>query len=297
MNHLATGILALAAVGALTACGGGGESFDGDAAISLTGSAAPAETVAEQAKRSAATAERANALVASTLYGEVEGEEFFVVPDCDGTLCILTTDSTGVAIPLGFLPLDALLNLETAPGARRAVLTRNGITLVENRGETETPFREYGAWMEHGAFSVVTGIQSLDAPVTALRGAFVGGEISGSRPLASATWRGVMVGTPARGDDRDDILQGDATLAYDHESRTLDADFTGIVNLDRNVAHTVESVRFDDVPVVGDGTFGRGNVDDQIRGAFGGSGHEEVGGVFERHGIVGAFGAKRQTSN
>ena len=32
-------------------------------------------------------------------------------------------------------------------------------------------------------------------------------------------------------------------------------------------------------------------------GAFGGSGHEEVGGVFEKHDLVGAFGAIRQPSN
>ena len=297
MNRLATGFLALAAAGTLAACGGGGASFDGDAAISLTGSVEPKETVADQAERSVETAERANALVASTLYGEVEGEEFHVVADCSGTRCSLTAHLAGVSLPFGEMVLEDLLYLGAAPGARRAVLTKDGITLVERRGMAGNPYREYGAWMEHGAFSVRTGMRSSDAPVTALRGALVGGEVAGARPLASATWQGVMVGTPARGDSRDDILQGDATLTYDPESRTLDAEFADIVNLDRNAAHTIESVRFDDVPVDGDGTFGNGNVGDQIRGAFGGSGHEEVGGVFERHGIVGAFGATRQPSN
>ena len=297
MNRLATGFLALAAAGTLAACGGGGASFDGDAAISLTGSAAPAETVAEQAKRSAATAERANALVASTLYGEVEGEEFHSVADCRGTRCDLHAHTAGVSIPFGEMDLKDLLNLEAAAGTRRSVLTKDGITLVESRGMAGDPYREYGAWMEHGAFSVRTGMRSSDAPVATLRGALVGGEIAGSRPLASATWRGVMVGTPARGDSRDDILQGDATLTYDLGSQMLDADFTGILNLDRNAAHTVGTVSFDNVPVEDNGTFGFGNVDDQIRGAFGGSVHEEVGGVFEKLGIVGAFGATLQPSN
>ena len=297
MNHLATGILVLAAAGALTACGGGGASFDGDAAISLTGSVAPRETVADQVKRSARTAARANALVASTLYGEVEGEEFHVVADCGGTQCSSTAQLGGYTIPFGELDLEDLLNLEAAAGTRRAVLTKDGITLVESRGTADDPYREYGAWMDHGAFAVRTGIQSPDAPVVTARGALVGGEIAGSRPLASATWQGVMVGTPARGDDRDDVLQGDATLTYDLQSQMLDAEFTDIVNLDRSAAHTVGTVSFDNVPVEDDGTFGDGSVNDQIRGAFGGSGHEEVGGVFEKLGIVGAFGATRQPSN
>jgi hypothetical protein len=296
MNRLATGFLALAAAGTLTACGGGGASFDGDAAISLTGSVAPAETVADQAERSAAIIARTNAITASTLYVEADGKELIALPSCSGTRCTISAELPGISIPFGEMDLKDLLNLGAAPGTRRAVLTKDGITLVESRGTASNPYREYGAWMDHGAFLVRT-VRSSDTPVTTLSGALVGGEIAGSRPLASAAWRGVMVGTPARGDSRDDILQGDATLTYDLVSRMLDADFTGIVNLDRNAAHTVGTVSFDNVPVEYDGTFGDGEVGDQIRGAFAGSGYEEVGGVFERHGIVGAFGAMRQPSN
>ena len=296
MNHLATGFLALAAAGTLAACGGGGASFDGDAAISLTGSVEPKETVADQAERSAVTAKRANALVASTLYGEEDDQNFHLVAHCSGTRCTHVHPAIETPDPVAVWELEDLLNLEGAPGERRAVLEKAGITLVEIRDRAPRS-REYGAWMEHGAFAVGTGFRSLDAPDTTFRMALVGSEVAGSRPLASATWQGVMVGTPARGDSRDDILQGDATLTYDLGSRTLDAEFTGIVNLDSNAAHTVGTVSFDDVPVDGNGTFGFGNVDDQIRGAFGGSGHEEVGGVFEKRGIVGAFGATRQPSN
>ncbi|MYI67398.1 MAG: hypothetical protein F4103_01070 [Boseongicola sp. SB0673_bin_14] len=106
-----------------------------------------------------------------------------------------------------------------------------------------------------------------------------------------------MVGTPTRGTRRDNVLQGDATLAYDAGSRTLDADFTGIVDLDRNAAHTVRAVSFENVPVDADGTFWAGGVGNFIGGGFGGPGHEETTGVFEQRGIVGAFGAKWQASN
>ena len=88
-----------------------------------------------------------------------------------------------------------------------------------------------------------------------------------------------MVGTPQQGSRRGHVLQGDATLTYDLESRTLDAGFTGIVDLDREAAHTV------------------GTVGNLLRGGFGGPGHEEAAGAFEQQGIVGAFCAKRQTAN
>ncbi|MDE0345523.1 MAG: hypothetical protein OXI66_07025 [Boseongicola sp.] len=296
MNRVATGVLAFAATGALTACSGSGpESFDGIAAISLTGSVGPAETVADQAARSAEIVSRANAIVATALHVEEDGEEIRIDPDCDGTQCRFMIPSTGTA--LGTFTLADLLDLQTGEGTHRAVLTRHGITLVESRDGIGRPgFRAYGAWTEHGAFSVQTGVRSAsdDPPPVALRGALAGGEIVGSQPPASATWLGVMVGTPARGESRDNILQGDATLTYDLESRTLGAEFTSIVDLDLEAPHTVTEVSFAHVPVAGDGTYRRGGDGDFIWGGFDGPGHEETSGVFEREGIVGAFGAKRQ---
>lgn len=43
-----------------------------------------------------------------------------------------------------------------------------------------------------------------------------------------------------------------------------------------------------------DGRFGTGAAGDAIEGAFYGSGHREVGGVFERDRVFGALGAKRR---
>ncbi len=299
MENLATRVLALAAAGALTACGSSGpSSFDGEAAISLTGSEEPAETVADQAARIAAIVARADAIVASTIYGEVDGQEIHFVADCRGTQCTHTDPSTGSHH--SEITLVDLLDLDPATGTRRAVMTRNGITLAEVRGGTGRPgFRTYGAWTEHGSFSVQTGIRSPsgDGPIFTARGALAGGHLAGSLPSASATWLGVMVGTPARGSSRDSILQGDARLIYDLEGQTLDAEFTGIFDLDRNSAHTVGTVSFDNVPVAANGTFGDDAFEGSIEGGFGGPGHEEAGGVFERQGIVGAFGVKRQASD
>jgi len=106
-----------------------------------------------------------------------------------------------------------------------------------------------------------------------------------------------MVGTPARGGNRDNILQGDARLVYSMAGQDIDATFSNIVNLDRQASHSVTTVRFDGVPVGTDGTYGGGGVGNRIHGAFFGPNHEETGGVFEASGIVGAYGAKRQQAN
>ena len=57
------------------------------------------------------------------------------------------------------------------------------------------------------------------------------------------------------------------------------------------------TVRFNNVPVAADGTYNAGGTGNLIEGGFGGPNHEETAGVFEQQGIVGAFGAKRQTAN
>ncbi len=103
-----------------------------------------------------------------------------------------------------------------------------------------------------------------------------------------------MVGSPQAGPAGGNILQGDATLTFDLTDNSLDAAFTDIQDLDRKAAHSTTSVRFDDVPVAGGGTFTTGSTGDLISGRFYGPGHAETAGVFEKSGMVGAFGARKQ---
>ena len=116
------------------------------------------------------------------------------------------------------------------------------------------------------------------------------------RPVltGSATWLGLMTGTPVAGEDRGDRLAGTAALSHDPGAGTLDAAFGGIVNVDRRAAHPVGTVLFENVAVAPDGTFGRGQAGARIQGGFFGPGHAEAAGVFERSGMVGAFGARRR---
>ena len=81
------------------------------------------------------------------------------------------------------------------------------------------------------------------------------GQLSGSRPPGTATWQGLMVGTPVTGTSRGHRLQGDASLTYRLASQVLDADFTNIRNLDRQAVHSVPAVQFTRVPVDGQGQF------------------------------------------
>ena len=132
-----------------------------------------------------------------------------------------------------------------------------------------------------------------DGVLITVRGASAIGDLTNTRPATDATWRGVMVGTPTRGTNRDNILQGNAELTYTFADEEIDARFSNIVNLDREMHHSVTDVRFDDVPVAADGTYEAGDPGNKIQGGFVGTEHSETGGVFEQQGIVGAFGARR----
>ena len=103
-----------------------------------------------------------------------------------------------------------------------------------------------------------------------------------------------MVGSPQAGPAGGNIPQGDATLTFDMADASIDAVFTGIKDLDRKAAHSTTSVRFDDVPVASGGAFTTGSTGNLISGRFYGPGHAETAGVFEKSGIVGAFGARKQ---
>ncbi|MCY4242354.1 MAG: hypothetical protein OXD36_11490 [Rhodobacter sp.] len=248
------GAKALAAAGLafLAACGGGGPdgpspgSFSPDRARVLTGSAPPGETVAGQTARSAAISDRIDSLVASTYYAEIEGEDFITATNCRGTRCTLTEPQSGFS---DTITLEDLRTADPGTGRSRAVLTKNGVTLIETRGRSGGfNGRSYGGWLDHGAFQVEDGFGAIETPdggvTLTVRVAAAGSDLTGSRPAASAKWRGLMVGTPARGDRRGNVLQGDAELNYRFGNQTLAADFTGIVDLDRNAPHPVSEVRF-----------------------------------------------------
>ena len=295
--HLAR-ILAAAAVFSLVACGGGGDSgtrpaLGLDDIRELTGLSAPMETSTAQQARQQDIVSRADSLVVSTVHTEAvlsdETLTILQVSECAGAECELLNPATGETDTAGFDTAEVGL------GDAQAIGSAHGVTLVLRRGrQMGVDVTSLGAWMEHGSFAL-NRVRAVGEEVESdtLRAVALGDLTD--RPLTgSATWLGVMVGTPTVGGDRDERLVGTAALNYDMAAGGLDAAFSGITNIDRGTAHSVEAVIFSELAVEPDGTFARGQSGARIQGGFYGPGHAEAAGIFEQSNIVGAFGATRQ---
>ena len=152
----------------------------------------------------------------------------------------------------------------------------------------------YGFWAEHGFAALVLGAGTASVGVdgTTLSGdfslaqAWAAGDATGTNPAGAgrATWTGIAeaaaVGTFER-------LQGTATVTIADLSRPrvgVAIDVPG---------HDIGAPGWADMALE-DGRFATGTSGvDSLAGHFHGPAHEEVWGVFDTAGHVGAFGAKR----
>ncbi len=298
MRYLSACALTVAAMLSLAACGGNGGSGSQptlglDEIRERAGLSAPIETgPAQQARRQDILA-RADSLVVSTMHSELVLPEGTLsvrqLAECSGAECALLDPATGET---------DTANLDTAavgPGDAEAIGSAHGITLTsESARHMGADLNSLGAWMEHGSFAL-NGLRVVGEDFESnILHAVALGDLT-DRPLTgSATWVGIMVGTPVVGDDRGDRLVGTAALNYGMPTGGLDVGFSGIRNIDRGTAHSTEAVLFTGLEVGPDGTFSRGQSGGRIEGGFYGPGHAEAGGIFEQSEIVGAFGAKRQ---
>ena len=258
----------------------------------LTGLSAPAETPAAQTARAPAIISRSDSLIISTTHGETDHFDlptFRLRARCSGTRCVMSEPTTGITQTI------RLTDLEFGSAETVAVGTRHGITLVSGTREHADGYLiALGAWMEHGSFTVqIERLRERDVIVDGRYG-LAGGDLTGTRPTGDATWRGLMVGTPATGSNRGDRLVGDATLDYDLNTNSLDVAFRRITNVERGAAHSTRTVMFQNVRTGSRGTFEAGLTGNRIQGGFYGPGHVEAAGIFEQSNIVGAFGARRQ---
>ena len=267
--------------------------------VALTEAREPQESAWDQRQRLPAIRDRFDHFLLSSVYGES-----FDDPDdnrlsvwrssCSGVACTVRNSSTDISVRFN---KDGLYPL---PEGEDPVLTKQGVTtMYSTKAVDGYEYRSYGAWLDHSAFTVGTGRFSLsfDDRNFILRSTFrrtlVSGDLTGSKPNSSATWRGLMVGTPQSGANKNNFLQGDATLTFDlNDGGTVDAVFADIKNIDRKVDYSTPTIRFDNVPVSSTGTFTFGAEDSgrNLRGGFYGPDHAEAAGVFESSGIVGSFG-------
>ncbi len=301
MKHRSSCGPALAAALMLAACGGSDSASERAPTTAdireLIGLTAPPESPQAQ-YRPAEILARSDSLILSTMHGETGDAEiptFRLLTQCSGTQCTVTEPLSGAVDTID------LANTPLRQGAPTAIGERHGITLVwESSNHTGADLASLGAWLEDSSFAILNERQTGDEGTVEVWYGIALGELTGTRPAGSATWLGIMVGTPATGAARGERLVGDAALTWDipaggdGSGAALDVAFGAIKNIDRGTAHTTETALFSNLAVGPDGTFSRGQSGTRIQGGFYGLGHAEAAGIFEQSGIVGAFGATRQ---
>lgn len=184
----------------------------------------------------------------------------------------------------------------------------NGMDMFrgEIRPEIGHTFELYGGWGDHSAFY---SLRYAPPQVVRTWGAAFGQLYEGKPTAAqgSATWRGAMVGHT-----REDGIEvmGNSLLQYDFSDDTLDLALSEIEASSRTVTRGEsytgpKRFTWSDLPQNDDGSFYiRGHGNDRagtslhpelgyVDGDFYGPAAEEFAGVFERDGVVGAFGGRR----
>ena len=288
--------LAVAAVLSLAACVGDDSASERALTTAeireLTGLSVPVEMAEAQQERSLDVFAHADSLILSTMHGETGRAElpaFRLLAQCSGTQCTVTEPLSGSVDTI------ELVNTPLRQGAATAIGSQYGITLLsESSTHAGADLASLGAWLEHSSFAILNERQKSEEGTVDVRYGIALGELAGTSPAGSATWLGIMVGTPTARDEEGDRLVGTAALNYDIATSGLDAAFSDIKNIDRGMAHTVETVIFSNLAVGPDGTFARGQSGTRIQGGFYGRDHAEAAGIFEQSDIVGAFGATRR---
>ena len=290
--------LAMAAILSLAACGGDSDSesrpdLSLDDIRELTGLSAPIEAATTQQQRQQDIVSRADSLIVSTMHMEAvlpdATHTFRLVSECSGPQCDLLDPTTGETDTTGLSTSGIVL------GDADSIGSKHGVTLIsENARHMGMERTAFGAWMENSYFGLHTDHAKFEEIESNALYASALGDLTGRPVTGSATWLGIMVGTPTAGNDLGDQLVGTAALNYDMAAGGLDAAFSGIKNIDRGMAHTTETVIFSNLAIDTDGTFATGQSGTRIQGGFYGPDHVEAAGIFEQSDIVGAFGAKRQ---
>ena len=154
----------------------------------------------------------------------------------------------------------------------------------------------YGGWLEHSFFIVESAVGTggiLDGAV--LGYSYSVGDATGTNPDISggASWTGVMVGMSVTGTAaRGNPVQGDADISIDLSNpATVGVSFTNIHDLKNE--SVLQPMNWSGIPMT-DGGFRTGSDGNSVDGRFYGPNHEEVGGVFERDMVIGAFGGDRE---
>ena len=182
----------------------------------------------------------------------------------------------------------------------------HGFLLIERQTAASTDGRQgrhvvdsYFGIIEHGAFGIGYEKYSNDwtdsiGTPGGLYGIWMGaqGTPSGSLPGGRAHWSGRMLGYQSGQNAYDDpFVEGVATVDFHLATSRVDVAFSDIAN--RDGQRTLPNVSFRGLQPQADGAFSHWDGTGFLKGAFLGSGHEEVAGLFRHNAtsVWGGFGA------
>ena len=147
-------------------------------------------------------------------------------------------------------------------------------------------YLEYGGWLDHSMFYLT--VSDLDSGFHA--DAYSLGVATGTNPVSgNATWIGSVIGVDTDVFGRGRALGGRAEINVDFVDADVDVAFTRLTFHTEGGHNWHPDITWNDLPLNA-GEFGS----DTIHGVFYGPNHEEVGGVFRRGGLLGAFGGARE---
>ena len=280
----------VAAAALLSGCGGGGNGPStgmpggGDAGLP------PATHPVDRIVQSADSLLMSDVVVSADMLGS----DFRIQANCSGTACTLEMLGERETVSLSDFTDDAEGEWPAAMETHRGVslVSETALDYADDPLEAATG---YGGWLDHNFFVVAHGTFS-DEEIgdVSIPFAMSIGDAAGTNPVAGgAAWSGVMVGTDvSAAASRSHRIRGDADIAIaDFANPGVGVAFTNIQ--DRDTGGSRGDMTWSGIPLT-DGSFGTGPDGDSIEGRFYGPNHEEVGGIFERDRVLGAFGAKRQ---
>ena len=212
-------------------------------------------------------------------------------PECDAKVCLIGGARNEVKNYANYFKVPALLN--------------SGITLFDaSLPSTDSGIYRYrfGAWMDDAGFAVEKTVSTSKlAGRTYLYSTVIGRDASRPTGTGTASWSGLMVGTPYQPSDQHfgKNLIGRAAVDYDFSDNTFDARFYDIILAKEIGRHPVQELNFEDIAVDSNGLFlSPEDLGDatpgtlaRIQGGF--FGNNNLAGTFNKSGIIGAFGAKQ----
>ena len=252
-----------------------------------------------------AIAAKSNEIDASRLWYKEQGKSaVHSAYDCEGGSCHGLRENG--APDFGLHDKNGLNLYETAIELQ-PVMSHHGVSIGQVRATTRSSeVQLYGGWMENSAF-FVRWISYPDFNAAFphafgythyLRDNIGNPYRDNPQDLSSSglggTWTGAVVGIRYGGASVEgNMVHGNSEVSItDFTNATMDVSLTGLYDLDAGTG--LADMTWTGLTVT-EGAFSAGatNSDNQIRGRFYGSNHEEVSGTFDRNSIIGAFGAIR----